>query len=352
VSEPSSLRGAAFGLLAAALFGASTPIAKLLLRSVEPTLLAGLLYLGAALGLWLVRLVRPATDEPPLRRGDLPRLLLVVASGGVAGPVLMLLGLERLGGFSGSLLLNLEAPFTMLLAVLLFGEHLSRRAALAALCIVAGALVLRLEPGQLAVDGAGMLFIAAACLCWALDNNLTQRLSVRDPFAVVRFKASGAALTNLLVAFAWLEYPLPSPGVGGGALLLGCVSYGISVVLDAYALRLVGAAREAAYFATAPFLGALLSVLLLGESLGLLDALAMVAMVGGVVLMLRERHSHLHVHEPLEHEHLHVHDAHHQHGHPAGELAEEPHSHRHQHARLEHEHPHVSDLHHRHRHRH
>jgi drug/metabolite transporter (DMT)-like permease len=348
--QSSTTRGAVLGLLAAASFGVSAPLAKLLLGSVSPTLLAGLLYTGAALALWSLRVVRPATHEVKLRRSDLPRMAAVVAFGGIAAPVLMLHGLSRVSAFSGSLLLNLEAPFTMLLAVLLFGEHLGRRAALSAVAILIGAALLELEPGALRADTTGMLALAAACGCWALDNNLTQRLSLRDPFAVVRVKATASGLVNTLLGLIWLDVPLPTAGVLGAALALGSVSYGASVVLDAYALRHLGAAREAAYFATAPFLGALLSFALFERAPSTLDGLALASMLLGVVLLLGERHAHRHVHAPMQHEHLHTHDEHHQHAHAPGDPAGEPHAHWHHHTRLEHAHEHAPDLHHRHSH--
>jgi drug/metabolite transporter (DMT)-like permease len=342
-------RGAALGLTAAALFGLSAPLSKLLLGSIPPVLLAGLLYLGAAAGLWLHRLVRPTTSEAQLRRTDLPMLAVVVAAGGILGPVLMLLGLDRVSALSGSLLLNLEAPFTVLLAVLAFHESLGRWASAAAALIFAGALVLRLQPGELGADAAGVALIASACLCWALDNNLTQRLTLRDPFAIVRVKTLVAGLVNLTLGllvskdrpeFLWIV----------GALILGSLSYGVSVVLDAYALRSVGAAREAAYFATAPFVGAFGALVVLGEPLRPLDLAAMVTMALGALLLLREHHHHLHKHPAIEHEHLHVHDAHHQHEHAPGTPPGEPHSHPHRHAPLVHDHPHVPDAHHRHEH--
>lgn len=344
------LRGALCGLAAAASFGVSAPLAKLLLAELSPFLLAGLLYGGAAIGLWLLYALAPGGREAALKREDMPKLLGIIAAGGVLGPLLLLFGLARVSALSGSLVLNLEAPFTVLLAVLLFGEHLGKHAAAATACILAGALVLRVQPGELSGDWSGLLLIAAACACWALDNNLTQRLSLRDPFAIVRIKTLAAGMVNSGIGLATLgDAQLPSRAVLG-ALLLGSVSYGASVVFDAYALRLVGAVREAAYFATAPFLGALLAISLLGEPLRWSDLVAMAAMALGVVLLLRERHSHLHVHEALEHEHLHAHDAHHQHEHAGGDPSGEPHSHRHRHAPLAHEHAHLPDLHHRHRH--
>jgi len=273
-----------------------------------------------------------------------------VGLGGIAGPVLMLFGLRELSALTGSLLLNLEAPFTMLLAVLVFREHLTRRALVGAALILAGAVLLRSADGPLGGNTRGMGAVALACLCWALDNNLTQRLTLRDPFAVVRIKASCAALVNTGLALGPLDAPWPAPDAWLGALALGSVSYGASVVLDAYALRFVGAAREAAYFATAPFLGALLAFVLFGESLGLAALGALASMLVGVVVLMREQHGHYHVHEPLEHEHRHAHDAHHQHAHRGDEPAGEPHTHAHRHGALAHAHEHVSDSHHRHEH--
>ena len=344
--------GALLGLGAAVSFGLSAPLAKLLLGEVSPVLLAGLLYLGAAAGLWLAHLVRPRTEEAQLRRSDLPRLAGIVLAGGVLGPVSMLLGLGRVSALVGSLCLNLEAPFTVLLAVLVFGEHLGRHATLGVSCILGGAVLLGLgSDGAAALaDAPGALLIAAACLCWALDNNLTQQLSVRDPFAIVRIKTLVAGTTNTILGLSLQQGAAPSGGFVAGALLLGSVSYGLSVVLDTYALRLVGAAREAAYFATAPFIGALAALLLFSEPLRRLDAIAMAAMALGVLVLLAERHRHLHTHETLEHEHLHHHDEHHEHAHDPGTPLGEPHNHRHQHGGLVHDHPHLPDAHHRHEH--
>nr|MBK7070020.1 EamA family transporter [Deltaproteobacteria bacterium] len=342
-------RGAAMGLLAAALFGVSAPISKRLLGDVSPQVLAGLLYLGAGLALTLYRALRPATTEAPLVKADLPKLAAVVAAGGVAGPVLMLFGLQRTSAVTSSLLLNLEAPFTIALAVLVFREHLGRYAAGAMALILAGAAILRLQPGAHRADTPGVLLLAGACAAWALDNNLTQRLSLRDPFALVRVKTLAAGSFNLALGLL-IAGRMPSLRVTMAALALGSVSYGASVVLDAYALRLVGAAREAAYFATAPFLGALAAILLTSERPGWSDGLAMAVMAAGVALLLRERHGHGHAHEALDHAHAHVHDEHHQHAHGPDDPAGEPHAHTHHHAPLAHDHAHTPDAHHRHRH--
>lgn len=349
-ASSSQLRGAALGLAAAALFGLSAPLGKLLLGEVPPILLAGLLYLGAAIGLWLHRGVVPATKEARLVRSDIPTLSIVVLTGGLLAPVLMLLGLMRVTALTGSLLLNLEAPFTVLLAVVAFREHLGRHAAIATALIIAGAAALKLEPGVVGVDSLGILLLACTCACWAIDNNLTQRLSLRDPFAIVRVKTLVSGLVNTTLGVLVAHGSPPSKRFVAGALLLGSLSYGVSVVLDAYALRLVGAAREAAYFATAPFVGSLASVFLLGDELRWIDALAMALMVLGVSFLLRERHAHEHAHEEIEHDHLHDHDEHHQHEHDLGVPLGEPHSHRHRHSPLVHAHRHVPDAHHRHHH--
>ncbi|WP_375766091.1 EamA family transporter [Archangium gephyra] len=347
-------KGALMGLGAAALFGLSAPLAKLLLPSSGPLVLAALLYLGGGVGLAgfgaVARLRREGPGrEARLKRQDLPLLAGVILCGGMLGPFLMLVGLSQLSGLAASLLLNLEGPFTILLAVLVFGEHLGRRALLATVCIFGGAAVLGLQAGQLRGDTLGTVALVGACLSWALDNNLTQRLSLKDPVAVVRTKALGAGASMLTIALLTGQ-PLPAPKVVALALVLGAASYGLSIVLDMYALRLLGAAREAAYFSTAPFLGALAALPLLGERPSPADLVAGTTMALGVLLLLRERHSHLHTHEPLEHEHLHVHDEHHQHEHPGMTDVTGPHSHPHRHAPLTHDHPHLSDLHHRHRH--
>lgn len=343
-------RGAVFGLAAAALFGVSAPLAKILLDGVGPVLLAGLLYLGAASGLLLYRAVRRPTKEALLDRADAVRLGLVVLSGGIIGPVLMLLGLARVSGLTGALLLNLEAPLTVLLAVVAFREHLSRQALFAAVLIFIGAGLLEVAPGSMGADTLGVLLLAGGALFWAIDNNLTQTLSIKDPFAIVTVKTLVAGLFNSAIGLFVVGDALPHWNFVLGALALGSLSYGLSVVLDAYALRLVGAAREAAFFATAPVFGVLGALVLLGDELRWLDATALGLMGLGLVFLLRDRHDHAHTHEALEHEHLHVHDDHHQHDHDEGVAPDEPHSHRHRHVPLRHSHLHVSDAHHRHRH--
>lgn len=329
-------------------FGISAPLAKRLLDHVSPQMLAGLLYVGAFVALSAVR--RRPGAEARLRQADAPRMALMILAGGIVAPVLLLLGLERVTGVAGSLLLNLEGPFTIVIGVAIFREHLPHRALVGAVVIFSGAIVLGLGAGSSHADWVGILLIAAACAAWALDNNLTQALTLRDPRSIVWVKCGVAGTVNVALAFVIGE-PFPELSVLAGALALGALSYGLSVYFDALALRELGAAREAAIFAVAPFAGALLAPLVLPETLGLREITAGVLMGIGVGLLLRERHEHLHVHELLDHDHVHVHDQHHQHAHAPGVEAAEPHSHEHHHDTIKHSHPHVSDVHHRHSHR-
>jgi drug/metabolite transporter (DMT)-like permease len=348
ILSPVDVRGVLYGLLAAALFGVSAPLAKLLLPRLSPWPLAGLLYLGAALGLTIAGRVRSAGSEAPLRRTDAPVLAAVIGFGGVAGPLLLLFGLERLPAASASLLTNLEGVFTILLAVVWFGEHLSRSAGIGAAVVIAGGCVLGWG-WERGAGAAGPLLVAAACAAWAIDNNLTQRLAARDPVAVARVKTAAAGAVNATLAVV-SGARLPALAVIAAALAVGALSYGLSLVLYLGALRRLGAARAAALFGTAPFVGAAVAVPLLGVGLTRWQLLAGSLMALGVALLLREQHAHLHTHDAIEHEHAHDHDEHHQHEHAPGQDPRGPHSHVHRHEPLTHAHPHAPDLHHRHKH--
>ncbi len=347
MATTSRVQGAAAGLGSAVLFGLSTPVAKLLLPGTGPFLAAGLLYLGAGVGLSVVALLRPAAREAGLRRQDLPALAGMVLAGGIAAPVLLLLGLARLSGAQASLLLNLEAPLTIGLAVVVFGESLSLRELVGALVIVAGGALLGAGPGAGGVQWVGALAVAGACAGWALDNNLGQRLSLRDPVAVTRTKALAAGSVNVALALVLGDH-LPAGLAFAAMLTTGFVGYGLSIVLHLLAMRHVGAARQAAYFATAPFVGAVAAVPILGERLGAVELGAGLLMAAGATLLLGARHDHRHEHQALDHDHAHAHDGHH--AHPHDGVVDEPHAHPHQHAPLAHDHPHLPDAHHRHRH--
>jgi len=341
-------RAALMALAAAALFGASAPVAKRLLAEVAPSMLAALLYAGAGLMALPFAARTWKRREAPLRAADLPLLAGVVGFGGVAGPLFLLYGLQRTSATLASLLLNLEAVFTTAIAVLVFREWIGRRG-LAALAVVVGGCAL----STWAAGGAtrsllGPVAVAAACLCWAIDNNLTQRLSLKDPLAVVCVKGLGAA--PIAFAIAWATHaPRPPAFAAVGGLGLGALAYGVSLALYVRATRTLGAARTGVLFAAAPFVGAALAIPIAGEPPSLRVAGAALLIAAGVALLLTERHAHRHRHEPLDHEHLHTHDEHHQHAH-RGDEGPEPHAHAHHHEPIEHEHAHASDVHHRHKH--
>ncbi len=342
--------GVAMALGAALLFGIATPISKRLLAGVDPQMLAGLLYSGAGIGLAGVHFGRAALNIPapeaPLRRTDMPWLAAVVVFGGMIGPLLLMLGLTRTDASSASLLLNLEGLATMVIAWLVFRENVDRRLLLGALAILAGAAALSWDGHGIAVGG-GAPYIAGACLAWGIDNNLTRKLSAGDPVVIAMIKGLAAGSVNMAIALARGASLPPLPILIAGAIV-GFVAVGISLVLFIRALRHLGTARTGAYFALAPFIGALAAILFLHEMVtwALIAAGALMGL--GVWLHLTENHVHDHEHEALEHEHLHTHDAHHRHKHD-GPMTE-PHSHPHRHTRLRHKHPHYPDLHHRHAH--
>jgi drug/metabolite transporter (DMT)-like permease len=344
-------RAIVYALLSAALFGASTPLAKLLVGGVAPLALAGVLYLasGVGLGLWLVvRRVR-RIEIAKMAAGDWPWLAGAIAAGGIVGPALLMYGLRRTDAATASLLLNFEAVFTAVLAWVAFRENVDKRVFVGMMAIVAGGVLLSWEQLPQASSLGGPVLIAGACLAWALDNNLTRRVSGGDAVTIAALKGLIAGAVNLALALAMGAY-LPAPGALVLASLVGLFGYGISLVLFIMALRELGTARTGAYFSVAPFYGAALALLLLGERAGPAFWGAAALMALGVWLHVTEWHEHEHVHAPLAHEHEHVHDEHHRHEHHLAGNDGQPHSHAHEHGRLRHRHPHYPDLHHRHRH--
>ena len=341
-------------LLAALLFGVSAPFAKLLLGDTRPQLLAGLLYLGSGAGLLAVWLARRGREsrEAPLSRRDVPWLAAGIGFGGVLGPLLLMFGLARSPASAASLLLNLEGVFTATLAWFVFRENFDRRIALGMLAILAGGALLSWE-GRLEWGGLlGPLAVAGACLSWAVDNNLTQKVSGGDPVQIAMLKGLVAGTVNVAIALL-LGASLPPAAHLAGAMALGFASYGVSLVLFVLALRSLGTARTGAYFSIAPFVGATTSLLVFHErpTVLLLSSAALMAL--GVWLHLTERHEHEHAHEAMDHEHAHVHDEHHRHAHGPDDppvTDPVPHSHPHRHEPLVHTHVHYPDLHHRHGH--
>ncbi|MBU66329.1 drug/metabolite transporter (DMT)-like permease [Cupriavidus metallidurans] len=350
-----SIRTASPALLAALLFGASTPLAKALTGSVSPLLLAGLLYLGSGIGLALVLAIRRVlmTPEPGnghlgIPRGEVPWLIGAILAGGVAGPALLMTGLVSTSAASASLLLNVEGVFTAVIAWVVFKENADRQIVLGMIAIVAGGLLLSWQPGSLQMS-SGALLIVGACLCWAVDNNLTRKVSSNDALLIACLKGLVAGLCNTTLAITHGAV-LPSVGTAAAALIVGFAGYGVSLALFVVALRLLGTARTGAYFSVAPLFGVLLAFAIWPEVPGFAFWAALALMALGVWLHLRERHEHEHTHEPLAHSHSHRHDEHHQHEHDFPWDGKEPHRHWHRHEVMVHKHPHYPDVHHRHSH--
>ncbi len=340
-------RGGLLALLAAALFGLSTPLVQSFGAGIGPFTTAALLYAGAALVAVLLR--RPATREAQLQRGDLPRLLAMAGMGAVVGPVALAWGLQRTSGSSASLMLTLEAVFTAVLAWRWYGETLDKRVIAAVALLLLGGVVLVLEQGLAGqVQLLGLLAVTVATIAWGVDNTLSRGVADRDPGQVVLVKAVLGSLATVLMGWLWNE-PLPGLGAALALLAVGATGYGLSLRFYLLAQREFGAARTGSVFAFAPFIGALGAFALGDRSGSWLMGVGGLFMVCGVVLHLAERHAHGHTHEALEHAHAHTHDdGHHTHTHasePAG-----PHSHPHRHEPMEHSHAHVPDAHHRHVH--
>ena len=303
---------------AAALFGASTPFAKQFVGDMSALLLAGLLYLGSGVGLMVLRIMRDrGWCNQGLARGEWPWLLAAIACGGVAGPTLLMLGLARMTAASASLLLNLEGVLTALLALVVFMENTNRRVVLGMAMIVAGWLVLSWpgSPTSGGHDGLGATLIVGACLCWALDNNLTRQVSNSDALFIAGLKGLAAAVVNIGLAFAMAQ-SLPPWRLTGPILLIGFLGYGVSLTLFVVALRHLGAARTGAYFGAAPFVGAAIAIGVLHESTSPLFWGAGLLMALGIWLHLTERHEHPHWHGTVQHSHQHFPDIHHRHDHP------------------------------------
>ncbi|MEO8611044.1 MAG: DMT family transporter [Chloroflexota bacterium] len=342
-------------LLAAVLFGASAPLAKLLLGEVEPISLAAFLYLGSGIGVLLFKGIRhsgtpEAESEAQIKRSDWGWLAGSVFAGGVAAPIVLLFSLRSTPAATASLLLNFEGVATSLIAALFFKESLNRTAVWAILCVTTASILLSWDvSGQWGLS-LGALGILSACVLWGVDNNLTRNISAKDPLSIVLVKGLGAGSFSLLLTLL-LGNSLPRLTIMLGAMLLGSISYGLSIVLFIRAMRGLGAARTSALFGIAPLAGVLLSFLLFRETPNTLFIIALPLMIVAALLLFREKHNHKHVHEAVTHEHRHRHDdGHHNHDHPEMMSRSLTHSHVHTHEPIEHEHPHVPDIHHRHIH--
>jgi drug/metabolite transporter (DMT)-like permease len=344
-----------YALASAALFGASTPAAKALLGSIDPVILAGLLYCGAGIGIAILRRAAPAllgspqAREQALGRADWPWLAGAIAAGGILGPLLLMAGLARTDAATASLLLTLEGAATALMAWFIFHENFDRRIAIGMFCLLAGAAVLAWSGAPTLGGTLGPLAIVGACIAWGFDNNLTRKVSLADPLQIVELKGLIAGPVNVALGF-WAGAALPDASSTLLACVVGFLGYGVSLALFVVALRHLGTARTGAYFSTAPFLGAVVAVIGLGEPVTLQLIVAGALMALGVWLHLTEDHEHEHEHEVLAHAHPHTHDAHHQHQHGPEDPPGEPHTHVHQHGGLRHTHGHMPDTHHQHHH--
>jgi len=343
-------------LLAAVLFGASAPGAKLLLDMIEPIPLAGFLYLGSGVGLLLFRGIRRLGSqsvkvEARISKADVPWLAGAVLSGGVAAPIVLMFSLQTTPAATASLLLNFEGVATALIAALVFKEAIGGRIWWAVACITTASLLLSLNlSGQWGIS-LGALGVLGTCALWGLDNNLTRTISAKDPLSIVIIKGLGAGGFSLILALI-LQTSFPKPLAVLGAMLLGSLSYGVSIALFILAMRDLGAARTSAFFGTAPFVGALISFLLFRKFPSTPFLISLPIMILGAVLLLGEEHAHKHLHAVSEHDHRHRHDdGHHTHDHAEEEIPDSGvHSHPHIHEAIEHTHPHKPDIHHRHNH--
>jgi len=342
-------------LCSAALFGASTPLARALVGDIEPLWLAGLLYAGSGLGLSILLLLRQGgvfgakLRVASIARADVRWLAAAIAAGGIVAPALFTFGLARTSGAAASLLLNLETVLTVAIAWFVFREPRSSRTVAGMVLIVAAAAILGAANGGDSRIGVGALLVSAACLAWALDNNLTRKIAGNDAMLITAAKGMVGGAVNLGLA-AIFAGPLPSVAVAFLAGIVGFFGYGVSLVLFVMVLRTLGVARSSAYYGLAPFVGVAVAFLILGERPGLTFWTALPLMAVGVWLHLTERHEHAHTHERLAHSHPHRHDLHHTHAHTLDGDGVEPHTHFHEHEPRTHSHAHTPDLHHRHEH--
>lgn len=346
--------GYVYAILAAVLFGASTPFAKILLGQIHPWLLAGLFYLGSSIGIFLLYIAQQFTKtetfkEASLSSFDWKWLSLAIVAGGIIAPISLMTGLVKVSASSASLLLNIESVFTAIIAWFVFKEHVNFSLAFGMVLIVIGSVILswkgQSDPGSY----IGVLFIAGACLGWAIDNNLTRKISSANPLQISFFKCLIAGLTNTSLAFLYIR-ELPDIKTCLFASAVGFIGYGLSLVFFVLGLRHIGAARTGAYFSLAPFIGAGIAIALLGDHVSTQFVIASIFMGVGIWLHIIEYHAHKHQHDAMRHSHSHTHDEHHLHKHQPGDPAGEPHSHSHKHLPSTHSHPHFPDIHHQHKH--
>lgn len=343
-------------LVASILFGASSPISKMLLGEIQPIPLASFLYLGSGIGLLIYKLVnikmkKQMISEAPLKRKDIPWLFGAVTVGGIIAPIILLNSLKITPASTASLLLNFEGVATTIIAILFFKENVGKQIIAAIFTITLASIFLSWDFKNQWGLSSGSLGIILACFCWGIDNNFTRNISDKNPFDIVTVKGIIAGSFSLTLSII-LKNKMPEFKIVIIAMIIGFFCYGISTVLFVFAMRDLGSTRTSALFGTAPFIGTILSFIILKDVPNSLFFISLPIMIIGTVLLLKEEHNHLHSHELLQHEHRHKHtDGHHNHEHTDGQIIKNgSHSHLHVHEKIEHSHPHSPDIHHRHIH--
>lgn len=345
------IKAISYAILAALLYGVSSPISKILLDKLPPTLIASLLYLGAGFGMLTINIIKACMkhekSEARITRKEMPFIIGMIILD-IAAPIFLMIGLTMTTSSNAALLNNFEIVATSLIALLIFNETIGKRMWVAIILITISSIILSMSDMNSLSFSFGSLFVLLACLSWGLENNCTRMLSLKDPMQIVVIKGLGSGLGSLIIAFStqvitkdWLYIFY--------TLILGFVAYGMSIFLYIKAQRDLGAARTSAFYATAPFIGVLVSWLVLQESISTSFIIAFCIMLLGSYFAVSEQHQHLHLHEVVTHEHKHNHhDGHHNHRHLYGLKKE--HSHEHTHDGIEHSHVHLPDLHHKHSH--
>ena len=338
-------------ILAAALYGISAPAAKVLLNYINPFFLAALLYLGAGLGMWIYysinRIKTKQKIEASLSKKELPYIIAMIVLD-VAAPILLLLGLQKTTAGTVSLLNNFEIVATSLIALVFFKETIEKRHWIAIILIILASVILTFGADNTLSFSFGSVYILLACVCWGIENNCTRQLSLKDPVQIVIIKGFGSGIGAFIVCIVWGEFTANIFYIMCG-LVLGFVSYGLSILFYVFAQRGLGAVRTSIYYSIAPFIGVILSWLILKESITIAFVVALCVMIVATYFMVTETHNHKHIHKSLAHNHKHRHDDEH-HDHLHNEAIEGYHSHEHTHKETEHAHSHYPDEHHRHEH--
>lgn len=338
-------------ILAAALFGISAPISKLLLEKIPPMLMAALLYLGAGIGMLIISLIKNTKKnkqkEAKIGRKELPFTIGMIVLD-IAAPMFLMIGLTMTTASNASLLNNFEIVVTSLIALFIFKEAIGKRLWIAIFFITISSIILSVADFSSFSFSIGSIFVLLACICWGLENNCTRMMSLKDPMQIVVVKGLGSGLGALIIALLNKEYT-SDIGYIFIALILGFFAYGLSIFFYVTAQRELGAARTSAYYAVAPFIGVGLSLLMYNEKITWNFVIAAILMVFGTYYAAVEKHNHKHIHEIIIHEHRHNHsEGHHNHTHEGFTSGE--HSHEHTHEAVEHAHDHTPDMHHAHSH--